>query len=237
MGFQFKQFTIEDNACAMKVGTDSIMLGSWVQTKHAQRILDVGTGSGLLSIMLAQKTQDSCLIDGIDIDTAAISQAKNNAKNCPWTEQLTFTQTSLQQLSFATDYDLIISNPPYFSVNSSANKSLLVKNRPNARQTLELNHPTLLQKVANLLSANGQFCCVLPADIAKVFIIEAELLGLHCVKELQVRSKNQAEVTRLLLEFSHTNNKITSEELSIYDHLGGYSIEYIALCKDYYLNF
>jgi tRNA1Val (adenine37-N6)-methyltransferase len=69
----------------MKVGTDSIMLGSWVQTKSAQHILDVGSGSGLLAIMLAQKAQHSCLIDGIDIDVSAITQSKSNAKNCPWT--------------------------------------------------------------------------------------------------------------------------------------------------------
>jgi tRNA1Val (adenine37-N6)-methyltransferase len=90
VGFIFKKFTIEHDASAMKVSTDSIMLGSWIEAKNAQRILDIGTGSGLLSIMLAQKTQDTCLIVGIDIDTAAISQAKGNANNCLCAERLTF---------------------------------------------------------------------------------------------------------------------------------------------------
>ncbi len=221
----------------MKVGTDSIMLGSWVQTKNAQRILDIGTGSGLLGIMLAQKTQNTCLIDGIDIDAAAISQAKGNAKNCPWAERLTFQHTSLQHFAFGKGYDLIISNPPYFPINVSANKAHSAQSRPNARQTIELDHPTLLQEVTKHLSASGQFCCVLPVDVAKVFIVDAESLGLYCARELQVQPKQQSHVTRLLLEFSRIKKAKTCGKLSIYDHLGSYSEKYIALCKDYYLNF
>jgi|TARA_B110000238_G_scaffold200938_1_gene253375 tRNA1Val (adenine37-N6)-methyltransferase len=237
VGFKFKQFTIEHDACAMKVGTDSIMLGSWVQTKNAQRILDIGTGSGLLAIMLAQKAQHTCSIDGIDIDALAISQAKDNAKNCPWPEQLTFYHTSLQQFAFGTGYGLIVSNPPYFSINVSANKTHSVKNRLNARQTIELDHPTLLQKVTEHLSASGKFYCVLPSDVAKVFIVDAETVGLYCSRELQVQPKHQTHVTRILLEFSRTKKTKISQKLSIYNHLGSYSKEYMALCKDYYLNF
>lgn len=221
----------------MKVCTDSIMLGSWVQTRNAQHILDIGTGSGLLGIMLAQKTQNVCLIDGIDIDAAAISQAKENAKNCPWTHRLTFYHTSLQQLPFTTDYDLIITNPPYFSINISANKAYSEKNRINARQTIELDHPTLLQKVTKHLSANGKFYCILPVEVAELFTSDAFSIGLYCTRELQVQPKYQTHVTRLLLEFSRTKQKKVCENLSIYNNLGNYSKEYIALCKDYYLNF
>ena len=221
----------------MKVGTDSIMLGSWVQANHAQRVLDIGTGSGLLSIMLAQKTQDTCLIDGIDIDAEAILQAKGNAKNCPWSERLTFQHTSLQQFSVKAGYDLIVSNPPYFPVNVSANKIHSMQSRLNARQTIELDHPTLLQEVAKLLSANGTFCCVLPADAAESFALKAESIGLFCNKELQVQTKQQTNASRFLLEFSRTKGTKHCEKLSIYNHLGRYSKAYIALCKDYYLNF
>lgn len=237
MGFKFKQFTIEHDACAMKVGTDSILLGSWVQPNRTQRILDVGTGSGLLSIMLAQKSLNTCLIEGIDIDAAAILQAKGNAKTCPWSKRLAFQHTALQQFSNNEVYELIISNPPYFSINHSANNELSVKNRLYARQTVELDHPTLLKDVSRRLSVDGQFCCVLPADIATELILDAEKLGLYCVKELQVRSKPQADVTRLLLEFNLTNKNKVSENLSIHNLSGSYSKEYIALCKDYYVNF
>jgi tRNA1Val (adenine37-N6)-methyltransferase len=229
----------------MKVGTDSIMLGSWVKTDSAQRILDIGTGSGLLAIMLAQKSQHTCCIDGIDIDVAAIAQARINAQNCPWAEQLTFQNSSLQEFPMTSVYDLIVSNPPYFSINVSANKVHSAKNRLNARQTIALDHPTLLQEVTKHLSANGKFCCVLPSDVAMVFIMYAETIGLYCARELKVKPKPQTHVTRRLLEFSRSKKlKISaeyyeeiSEEISIYDHLGSYSEEYIGLCKDYYLNF
>jgi tRNA1Val (adenine37-N6)-methyltransferase len=221
----------------MKVGTDSIMLGSWVQTKSAQHILDVGSGSGLLAIMLAQKAQHSCLIDGIDIDFSAITQAKSNAKKCPWTLQLTFKNSSLQQLPTSIAYDLIVSNPPYFSINLSANNTYSTKSRINARQTVELDHPTLLKEVTKHLSTDGKFCCVLPFDTAKVFIVDAESVGLYCIQDLHVKPNPQSNITRLLLEFSRTKETKISTKLSIYNHLGSYSDEYIALCKDYYLNF
>jgi tRNA1Val (adenine37-N6)-methyltransferase len=235
--FKFKQFTIKHDACAMKVGTDSIMLGSWVHAKHAQRILDIGTGSGLLAIMLAQKTMRDCQIDGIDIDVAAISQAKQNAENCPWATKLTFQHTSLQRFSSLETYDLIVSNPPYFPINLSANKIHSGQNRPNARQTIELDHPTLILEVTKHLSDNGKFCCVLPVDVAKIFIADAESAGLYCSQELQVQPKQQSHVTRLLLEFTRIKKVKTCKKLSIYNLQDEYSEEYIALCKNYYLNF
>jgi tRNA1Val (adenine37-N6)-methyltransferase len=221
----------------MKVGTDSIMLGSWVQPNNAQRILDIGTGSGLLGIMLAQKAQDECVIDGLDIDAAAILQAKSNAENSPWAQQLTFYHTSLQHFACSNSYDLIVCNPPYFPVNISANIASTAKNRHNARQTTELDHLTLLQAVTNHLSIDGRFCCVLPSDVAKVFIADAESAGLYCSLELQVQSKHNNHVTRLLLEFNRVKKIKTSELLSIYDCSGSYSKKYVALCKDYYFNF
>lgn len=237
MGFKFKQFTIEDDACAMKVGTDSIMLGSWIQTKDSQRILDIGTGSGLLAIMLAQKTLHTCLIAGIDIDAAAISQAKNNAKNAPWEQRLTFHNINLQSFSSTMAYDLIVSNPPYFPINISANKTLSTRNRVSARQTIELDHPTLLRAVNTFLTTDGKFCCVLPMEIAPLFTNYAESVGLFCNRELQVQPKPSSAVTRLLLEFSRIQTNKTSEKLIIYNELSQYSKEYRVLCKDYYLNF
>jgi tRNA1Val (adenine37-N6)-methyltransferase len=237
VGFQFKQFTIEHEACAMKVGTDSIMLGSWVKTNNAQRILDIGTGSGLLVIMLAQKTQDTCLIDGIDIDAAAISQAKDNAKNCPWSERLIFRKISLQNFHTATKYDLIVSNPPYFSLNATANKTCAHKNRVMARQTITLDHKTLLGQVMEKLSDDGRFCCVLPKNVGDLFIKNAELIGLDCTRVMYVKPKPHADITRLLLEFGRHRKPKSTENINIYNQLDKYSTEYIALCKDYYLNF
>ena len=215
MGFKFKQFTIEHDTCAMKVSTDSIMLGSWVCTKNIQRVLDIGTGSGLLAIMLAQRTQESCSIEGIDIDSVAITQAKENAYNCPWTQRLRFQHARLQNFPITTAYDLIVSNPPYFPINVTANKTQLAHNRLNARQTIELDHSTLLQEVTNHLSDNGHFYCVLPTDVAKVFTADAESLGLYCIRELQVQAKQYSNITRLLLEFSRSKKAKISEKIRI----------------------
>lgn len=221
----------------MKVGTDSIMLGSWIQTNKALNILDIGSGSGLLSIMLSQKAQSTCLIDGIDIDVAAITQAKNNANKSPWAERLTFQHMSLQQFPMSKGYDLIVSNPPYFPVNDSANKTQSMQNRKSARQTINLDHPTLLLEMKKHLSKYGRFCCVLPIDVAKAFNLRAQELELYCTRELQVQPKPDSPVTRILLEFSCIKIIKISEKLSIYNELGQYSIEYKELCKDYYLNF
>ncbi|MFT2089623.1 tRNA1(Val) (adenine(37)-N6)-methyltransferase [Paraglaciecola sp. 2405UD69-4] len=236
-GFQFKQFFIEHTHCAMKVGTDSIMLGSWVVPNKPQRILDIGTGSGLLAIMLAQKVSDKCDIYGIDIDEIAIEQARLNGRNSPWYQQLSFEHKPLQELSETHQYDLIISNPPYFTVNSRANKKQSKSTRVNARQTLTLEHQVLLKQVRNNLSLGGIFYCVLPFDLASGFIECAQSMGLFCIKELHVSTKPEKVAIRILLAFSTNITPKVIEKINIYNELGEYSAEYCFLCKDYYLNF
>lgn len=236
-GFQFKQFFIEHAGCAMKVGTDSIMLGSWVEAKSAQWILDIGTGSGLLAIMMGQQVAESCRIHGIDIDPQAIEQANKNAENCPWQAQLSFECKPLQKLRGDGKYDVIISNPPYYPINSTANKSLLSSARVNARQTIALDHQTLLKHVLKNLAISGKFYCVLPFDLALGFIDCAESKGLFCVQELQVCPKPQSLVTRVLLAFNTNKAQKVTEKIIIYNELGKYSKAYISLCKEYYLNF
>ncbi|WP_289028339.1 methyltransferase domain-containing protein [uncultured Paraglaciecola sp.] len=236
-GFQFKQFFIEHTHCAMKVGTDSIMLGSWAEPNTSENILDIGTGSGLLAIMLAQKATDNCRIYGIDIDPIAIEQAKLNAKNCPWYQQLLFELRPLQALSSKCSYDLIISNPPYFPINTAANKKQSKNTRVHARQTITLEHQVLLAQVIENLAMDGRFYCVLPFDVALSFIESAQSMGLFCIKELQVSTQPQKLVTRALLAFSLKPAPRMTEKITIYNELGEYSEEYCLLCKDYYLNF
>ena len=126
-GFQFKQFFIEHIHCAMKVGTDSIMLGSWVSTCQAKRILDIGCGSGILSLMLAQKTTNDCQIHGIDVDAGAVKQAIINSKNCPWHDRLIFSQVSMQNFHSQACFDVIVSNPPYFSAYTRTCESTMTE--------------------------------------------------------------------------------------------------------------
>jgi len=221
----------------MKVGTDSLMLGSWTNINHAKHILDIGTGSGLLAIMLAQKVDKSCQIVGIDIDADAINQAKQNALNSPWSPQLQFNQACLQEHVVSNKYDLIISNPPYFTENISANKIQVKANRQTARQTLTLDHQTLLHHVASLLAEQGAFYCVLPAQSAELFCTFAQSLGLYCVHRLEVATKPKAKSSRVLMAFSFKQTKQQTQKLTIYTCEEKYSADYVSLCKDYYLHF
>lgn len=237
-GFQFKQFFIEHSACAMKVCTDSIMLGSWIQLSPSRlRMLDIGTGSGLLAIMLAQKANNCSVITGIDIDIEAIKQANTNAKFCPWVAQLKFEHVGLQRFVAGSRFDLIVTNPPYFAVNRIANSYKTNSARIQARQTTELSHQDLLQNVGRLLAHEGIFYCVLPYDNINLFIQQAKTYGLFCSQHLQVRPNPEAPVLRSLLAFVKTETITVYSELNIYQEGREYSPEYIQLCKDYYLNF
>ncbi|NCP63328.1 MAG: methyltransferase domain-containing protein [Paraglaciecola sp.] len=252
-GFQFKQFFIEHDNCAMKVGTDSIMLGSWITANRVHRALDIGCGSGLLAIMLAQKTAEDCQIIGIDIDAAAVQQANTNAKRCPWPHKLQFLQRAAQTLQeaavFDSRFDLIVSNPPFYASNPKAN----TQNQANpdlariqARQTTQLSHASLLHVVTDILATNGVFYCVLPELACENFIQLATTQGLHCCQQLLISAKPAAKVQRRLMKFCHRSPRAyqicTSESLAIYAHTEAattpvYSGGFKQLCRDYYLHF
>lgn len=240
-GFQFKQFYIEHADSAMKVGTDSIMLGSWIDIDGAQKLLDIGTGSGLLAIMLAQKTSGNCQIVGIDIDSGAIQQALKNAQQSPWSKQLFFETVSIQNFCVDNTFDLIVSNPPYFPVNKKSNQTAnqlnSITSRVIARQTAELNHQVLLENVVKHLSANGRFYCVLPDESTLEFIQLAESVGLFCEQQLKVKAKVQGKVIRQLLSFRKVKTSIEYSDITIYGEKEKYSDKYRELCKDFYLNF
>ena len=144
--FQFKQFTIRQEKCAMKVGTDGVLLGSWADLTHARRLLDIGTGTGLMAIMAAQRNLE-LIIDAIEIDPAAFEQARENANNSPWRERIHLFQGEVQAFTPTYKYDIIICNPPFF-INSTKNPEL---NRTLARHCETLSHEDILQVSDNLL--------------------------------------------------------------------------------------
>lgn len=247
-GFEFKQFFIEHGHCAMKVGTDSIMLGSWARVAGAKHILDVGTGSGVLALMLAQRSADDSRITGIDIDAAAIHQARSNGQCCPWTTRLDFSRISLQDFVPTDKFDLIVSNPPYFPVYGRSGDEIrpgaeLVsqQQRQTARQTGALSHEQLLENVAALLDENGRFVCVLPAQNSEDAVDYAAQFGLQCHRRLLVSARPEGKIIRHLLEFGRysliSDVDVKVEHLHIYQQAEQYSPAYISLCKDYYLKF
>jgi tRNA1Val (adenine37-N6)-methyltransferase len=217
------------------------MLGSWIDVAGVKNVLDIGTGSGLLAIMLAQEASDHCQIIGIDIDSSAIQQALENALQSPWSKQLCFETVSIQNFCVNNKFDLIVSNPPYFPINKKSNQTVNQKNssttRINARQTTELNHQVLLENVVKYLSTQGRFYCVLPDESALEFIELAESVGLFCEQQLKVKAKVQGKVIRHLFSFRLTETSIQYSDIIIYGEKEKYSTEYRELCKEYYLNF
>ena len=221
MSFRFKQFTIQDDRCAMKVGTDGVLLGAWCP--KGTRILDVGTGSGLIARMLMQRCPEA-EVEGIDIDEAAVEQARENGVNAYC--------SSLQD--WQGSYDLIVSNPPYFQ-NSLKNPD---KGREMARHTDTLSYAELIQHSARLLQEGGRLALILPAEAENEIREIAARYSLYCTRATRVYSKETKPVRRVLLSFVMTtvrNDDMATDTLVLEDEKGGRSLPYQELCREFYL--
>jgi len=230
--FSFKQFTVFHHKCAMKVGIDGVLLGAWADADNADAILDIGTGTGLIALMLAQRS--SARIDAIDIDADAVIQANENIQKSPWLSRIEAYEVELQKYVLKTEnrYDLIVSNPPYF-VNST---KAPVENRNTARHTDTLTHKELLDNALSLLKPTGRICVILPVNEGLLSVEYAASIGLYCTKQVAVFPKPGAVAKRLLLEFSPQFAACVNSEIVIESGVRHqYSPEFTALAKDYYL--
>ena len=240
--FRFKQFTVWHDRCAMKVGTDGVLLGAWAPipgsaavpspTAQRSRILDVGTGSGLIALMLAQRCHDA-EIDAIDIDEAAVQQAQANFADSPWADRLHAYHTSLQNFQLSTiNYQLIVSNPPYFT-DSLKNPDL---QRQTARHMDSLSYRDLLGCSAQLLDENGRLALVLPAEAEAVILAEAERVGLSAERLTRVYSKPGKPVKRILVAFKKgTGGACKTDDFYIESDTSPRSEQYAKLTEDFYL--
>ena len=216
----------------MKVGIDGVLLGAWADVSKAKHVLDVGTGSGLIALMLAQQCDAEIL--GIDIEPNAVIQATENVNDSPWKERIEIVQTSLQNLASNSveKYDLIVSNPPYF-VDSLKNPD---DQRTLARHTDTLSHVELLQNSNLLLSPQGKLAVILPLNQGLKMIETAEKENLFCNKITYVYPKPNADIKRVLLEFSREMKAQQIESIVIEtSQRHEYSSEFSALLKDFYL--
>lgn len=232
--FQFKQFTVYQEHCAMKVGTDSVLLGAWTDCTNAQRILDIGTGTGLLALMLAQRC--SAHIVGIDIDQSAVTQAKENIAKSAWENRITIFHSSFQDFCTTekNSYDCIISNPPYFE---NALKSPLEK-RTIARHTDKLKLTEILEGSKKLLSKQGSLNLVLPYKEGLLLIEEAKECGFYCQKKTTIFPRENSTAKRILLSFKLESCLCEESDLTIEtDKRHHYTEAYKELTKDYYLKF
>ncbi|MEO1052816.1 MAG: methyltransferase [Bacteroidota bacterium] len=233
--FRFKQFTLEQHQKVFKVGTDGILLGAWADTLRASNVLDVGTGTGLIASMIAQKTPETTTITGIDPNESAFLLASENIANSPWKNRLRILHTTLSDftINYTSKFDLIVSNPPYFNAGILPEK----QESKQSRHTISLSHEGLIKDSKSILSENGSLSLILPYAEGQEFIRMALKQNLHLHRLTEVRSRPQTSVERLLMSFSTHAWPLVQNELVIYDQeSGSYSDEYVELTKDFYLN-
>ncbi|WP_462159203.1 tRNA1(Val) (adenine(37)-N6)-methyltransferase [Pseudoalteromonas sp. GB56] len=229
-GFQFKQFSIAQCNTAMKVSTDGIMLGAWADVSNKRRILDVGTGTGLLALMCKQR-QPEAVLTAIDIELDAITQAAQNVSASPWTDIQTEHVDALQFQSTEA-FDLVISNPPYFEDALKAQDT----KRNFARHTDSLPFIDLIGLWQRVGSSSSELAVILPTEQGKKFTSLASEHGAYLSRLCEVRTTHRKPVSRWLMQFSWDERKLEKQELVI--HTGDdYSDDYRRLCKDFYLRF
>ncbi len=238
--FRFKQFTIVQDQCAMKVGTDSVLLGSWTSLPQTGRALDIGTGTGLLSLMIAQRSS-SLQIDALEIDTQAAEQAHYNVEQSPWSNRIRIIPESIQDY-YPTHqqekYDFIISNPPFFQSGGLIEK----KERRFARHNDTLSFKELFSYAHRLLSEQGRLSIVVPYDAYQTIqeIASEHKLFIERINFIYPNQKafNEEKPKRLLMTFSFINQTTKTEKLIIEpEKRHFYSEEYKSLVEPFYLYF
>ncbi|MBA6151581.1 tRNA1(Val) (adenine(37)-N6)-methyltransferase [Gelidibacter maritimus] len=242
--FNFKQFTIKQDRCAMKIGTDSVLLGAWTSLdSNPYSILDIGAGTGILALMLAQRSgavaMSAEIIDAIEIDDAAYEQCVENFEASPWGDRLFCYHAALEEFvkehsddeSDSEKYDLIVSNPPFFlNTYKSDNEQ-----RDLARFVDAMPFRQLVESVSKLLSPQGSFSVVIPFSEEKEFIVLASKEHLYPNQILRVKGTPQSEIKRSLIQFSFQETSVQPKELIIETARHHYTEDYIALTKDFYL--
>lgn len=231
--FQFKQFSVIHEKSAMKVGVDAVLLGSWIDLTDNQRVLDVGTGCGVIALMATQKN-NTAFIDAIEIDKNAFIEASQNFANSLWNNRLNAINIDFLEFNSENLYDHIISNPPFFSNSLQST----CQERNLARHTDTLPLKKLIKKSASLLKKDGKFSVILPFSEKNSFIEDCLAQNLFLSRQLKVHTDEKSDAKRILLEFSTKKSDIISQELFIYKaDRSDYTSEYKKLTQDFYLNF
>ena len=228
--FRFKQFAVAQEQTAMKVGTDGVLLGAWADIKTAKNILDIGTGTGLLALMCAQR-QPLAHIDALEIDPAAARQATENFDNSNWSERLHLIQTDFNLFISEKKYDVIISNPPYFDEKTSN----LNKQRNLARHNQHLTLEMLISRSKTMLQPNGNIQLILPADKLNHLKQICQREQLYLNKICYVKGHTSAKIKRILIKISGIVAPLKEKYLIIEYARHRYTEDYIRLTRDFYL--
>ncbi|TDN95262.1 tRNA1Val (adenine37-N6)-methyltransferase [Salegentibacter sp. 24] len=233
--FKFKEFQIAQDRCAMKIGTDGVLLGAWTSLDHQPNsILDIGTGTGVIALMLAQRSP-APLIDAIEIDNDAFEQAVDNFEQSNWGDRLFCYHAAFEEffeeMQDEEKYELIISNPPFYVENYTSDS----KSRNKARFAEALPFSELIEGVSKLLHQNGEFNTIIPHKEETSFISMARKFGLLPKKITRVRGSETSKIKRSLLSFSFKEVKPEENELFIEISRHNYTETYKNLVKDFYL--
>jgi len=230
--FQFKQFIIQQEKAAMKVNTDGVLLGAWTNPTGAKTVLDIGAGTGLISLMIAQRSD--AIITGIEIEKNAADEAAQNVKNSKWSDRVSIQHISFQDFvtTSPNKFDLIVSNPPFFSngvKNTNPHLSM-------ARHNHMLPFSDVIEGTIKLLSENGMLSIILPADSAQEFIKKARSKSLFLTRLTKVKPFPDTEPNRCLMEFGKVQVTLQKTQMSVFDETRkDYSKEFKSLARDFYL--
>ena len=230
--FKFKHFIVHQQRCAMKVGTDGTLLGAWANApENACRILDIGTGTGLIALMMAQRFPKANVL-GIDIDPEAVAQATENVLNSPFSERIVVRHVDITQFEDSDGFEAIVCNPPYFE-NALTCPDV---QRTTARHMVNLSYKALIQSVCKLLKRDGFFSVVIPSDCRQELESCARLEGLFPSRICKVRTTPKKEPKRQLIEFGKLAvNKLNISEEILESSLNVRSIWYQQLTNDFYI--
>jgi tRNA1Val (adenine37-N6)-methyltransferase len=231
--FRFKEFEVNQDQCAMKIGTDSVLLGAWASIeKNPYSILDIGAGTGVLALMMAQRSSSE-VIDAIEIDDDTYEQCVENFEQSPWSDRLFCYHASLEEFVEETEdtYDIIISNPPFYNDTYKSDN----EQRDLARFSDAMPFRHLIESVSKLLSKNGCFSVVIPFSEEKDFIVLASKEHLFPKRILRVKGSPSSDIKRSLIGFSFIEMEAELSELIIETERHQYTDDYINLTKDFYL--
>ncbi|MFY7844403.1 tRNA1(Val) (adenine(37)-N6)-methyltransferase [Chryseobacterium gambrini] len=225
--FTFRQFEIQQSKKVFRVGTDGVLLGALACVDNASKVLEVGTGTGLISMMLAQRNQETRFL-GIDINEEAVHLTKLNFENSPFALRLKNILQDFKYFESEEKFDLIVSNPPYFEASGSEKDKI-------ARQTVELNFRQLISKSSSLLTEKGIFSVIIPVEAGNDFIQIANENQLFLVKKINVKGIENSKTKRLILEFSLNERSYEELEFTIEKSPRQYSDQYLELTKEFHV--
>ena len=225
--FRFQKFDILQHKNVFRVGTDGVLLGALCQVENAQKILEVGTGTGLISLMLAQRNANA-EITALDLNEDAVKLAQENFKNSPFSKRLQFFHQDFKTFESQKEYDFVVCNPPFFEENNSV-KDIL------ARQQVELTFRNLIEKASKILSSEGIFSVIIPSESAQEFENLAEDFDLYLVRKVNIFGIENGVLKRNVLEFSKKKSALETLDFTIEKSPRKYSDQYLELTKEFHV--